>query len=109
MSSLDMAQISELKDIMEDAFEDLVTTYVQDSEGKLVNLKAALDEQDTAKIGELGHSLKGSSLNICAQPLSEIFKQIEDNGKQGNLEPIPSLIEQALEEFSSVKQQLQSL
>ena len=109
MSSIDMAQISELKDIMEDAFEDLVNTYLQDSESKLVLLQGALDDDDAGKVGELGHSLKGSSLNICAQPLSDIFKQIEDNGKQGNLVPVAELLSQANTEFQSVKSQLQSL
>lgn len=109
MSSLDMAQISELKDIMEDAFEDLVNTYLQDSESKLQALQAALESGDAVKVGELGHSLKGSSLNICAEPLSQFFKQIEDNGKQGNLEPIGELLSQANTEFQAVKNQLQSL
>ena len=104
-----MAQISELKDIMEDAFEDLVNTYLQDSESKLGNLQDALDDGDAVSVGEIGHSLKGSSLNICAEPLSEIFKQIEDNGKQGNLAPVAELIGQATSEFEAVKSQLQAL
>lgn len=109
MSSLDMAQISELKDIMEDAFEDLVNTYLQDSESKLIALQQALDTGDAVKVGELGHSLKGSSLNICAAPLSQVFKQIEDNGKNGNLTPVGELIVQANAEFQAVKSQLQTL
>lgn len=109
MSSIDMGQISELKDIMEDAFEDLVSTYLQDSDDKLVALQGALDSGDATKVGELGHSLKGSSLNICAAPLSNIFKQIEDNGKQGNLAVIGDLLVQANLEYQNVKTALTSL
>jgi HPt (histidine-containing phosphotransfer) domain-containing protein len=109
MSSLDMGQISELKDIMEDAFEDLVSTYLQDCDGKLVALKSALENGDAAKVGELGHSLKGSSLNICAVPLSNIFKQIEENGKQGNLTPISELLIEAGDEYQNVKSALMAL
>mgnify|MGYP000091346017 CR=1 FL=1 len=39
MSHLNMAQIQELKDVMEEAFGDLVMTYLQDSEQKLKALK----------------------------------------------------------------------
>jgi len=65
MPSINQAQIAELKELMEDAFEDLVSTYVQDSEDKIKALSQALEAGASDDVGSLAHSLKGSSLNMC--------------------------------------------
>ena len=109
MPSINQAQIAELKELMEDAFEDLVSTYVQDSEDKIKALGQALEAGEADAVGSLAHSLKGSSLNICAQPLSEIFKEVEDLGKAGDLAPVAALIEQAVDEFGNVRTELNQM
>lgn len=109
MSSIDMAQIQELKEIMEDAFGDLVTTYLNDSEHKLELLKQAIDSQQSSEIAELAHSLKGASANIYAQGMANLCMQVEDSGRAQNLSNIPSLFDDILSEFKAVKSQLQQL
>lgn len=109
MARLNMAQVQELKEIMEDAFEDLISTYVQDSQDKLKLLSKANFDQDADAIGNLGHSLKGSSLNICAEDLSLVFKQIEDSGRSNDLSTVTQLLIQANAEFEAVKTALNAL
>jgi len=109
MSHLDMAAIGELKDIMEDGFSELVDAFIMDSEEKLEQLKAAISERDTALIGELGHSLKGASSNICAVPLADIYKDIEAAGREGSLDGVDEMLEKALAEFQNVKAALQAV
>jgi HPt (histidine-containing phosphotransfer) domain-containing protein len=101
-----MAQVQELKEIMEDAFDDLIATYIQDSEDKLKLLKQAVKNTDDEGISAVAHSLKGSSLNICAEDLSAIFKQIEDAGRAKDLSTIEQLLVQALSEFYALKTSL---
>lgn len=109
MASLDLAQIKELKDIMEDGFDDLVSTYIQDCEVKITDLQQAIVAAQCDRIAEIAHSIKGSSANICAENLAELCKQVEDDGRAETLENIPAIFENIQQEFQSVKSQLQSL
>lgn len=109
MSCLNMAQIQELKEVMEEGFGDLVMTYLQDSEAKLKALKKAINSKDALQISELSHSLKGSSANICAENLSALFKKVEDFGRAEELNQVPYVFEQIQDEFQAVKAELQQL
>ena len=109
MSHLNLGQINELKDLMEDAFEDLINTYVQDSDEKIVLLQSAINNQDSNKIAEISHSLKGSSANICAEFLSGLFKQIEDQARSENLDNIKQPFDLAEDEYQQVRSELNIL
>lgn len=109
MSHLDLAQIQELKEVMEEGFDDLVMTYLQDCEYKLKALKRAINANDSEHVAELAHSLKGSSANICAEILAGLFRKVEDSGRAGELDQVPYVYEQILEEYQKVKTQLQQI
>ncbi len=109
MAHLDMSQISELKDLMEDAFTDLVDTYLTDSDDKIIKLRAALANQDATLSADISHSLKGSSANICAVDLSNLFKVIEDQARNNDLSQLENPLNAAQAEYQEVKAQLQSL
>lgn len=109
MSHINMAEISELKEIMEDSFPELIEAFVADSEIKLVALAKASQEQDSEKIAELGHSLKGASSNISAKTLSDIYKDIENAGRDRNIDGVSCLIAKAKKEFEEVRTVLRSL
>ncbi len=109
MARLNMSQIDELKDLMEDAFADLVETYICDCEEKISRLGDALDASDAPLSAEISHSLKGSSANICAEDLSDLFKAIEDQARQDNLSQIPQPFSAVRDEYQQVKGELQSL
>ena len=109
MSHLNMAQILELKELMEDSFSDLIQTYIQDSDIKLNALKVAVNSTDSHEAAELAHSLKGSSANICAESLSALFQTVENAGRAQDLHHIPQVIEQIEQEFLLVKTQLKQL
>ena len=109
MSHLNISQIEELKDIMEDSFNDLIMTYLNDSDTKMTALKEAISSTDSDQVAELAHSLKGSSANICAESLSALFKKIEDSGRAQELNDVPQVFEKTEQEFLLVKEQLQEL
>ena len=108
MSHLNSGQINELKELMEDAFEDLINTYLTDSDQKNQLLKEAIAGGDLLKIAEISHSLKGSSANICAQSLSLIFKEIEDLARAETLANIADLFTKSQQEYQQVKTELES-
>ncbi len=109
MSHLNLNEINELKDIMEDGFADLVEAFVADSEEKLAALHGAIAEGNATRIGELGHSLKGASSNICAAALADIYKKIEAAGRDENLDGVEDMLSQAETAFQEVKAELQAL
>lgn len=102
-------QIDELIDLMEDDFQDLVHTYVEDSEEKFPLLLTAIQAESCTDVAEVSHSLKGSSANICAADLSNILKKIETQARDENLSDALELFKDALHEFKSVKSQLIAL
>ncbi len=109
MSHISTAEIEELKLIMEDGFTDLIDAFVTDSENKLEQLQAALQANNPSAVRELAHSLKGASGNISAQPLADIYRQIEKIGKEGSTDGVAQLLDQAHNEFSAVKNALENL
>lgn len=109
MSSIDHDQMSELKEIMEDDFQDLIDTYMHDAEVKLSGIQQALETGDSQKVGELAHSLKGASANICAEPLSELCATLERQGKSNDLQSSPQLLQSIESEYQSVKTALTAL
>jgi len=109
MSSIDLAQIQELKDIMEEAFDDLISTYLTDSEAKLNLLKQAIADQNCSDIAELAHSVKGASANIFAEDLSALCRVVEDAGRAQQLDGLDQNISDIFAEFENVKTQLQQL
>ncbi|MEH6346612.1 MAG: Hpt domain-containing protein [Bermanella sp.] len=109
MSHLNLGQINELKDLMEDAFEDLINTYVEDSDEKIALLQSAINNKDRHKVAEISHSLKGSSANICAEFLSGLFKQVEDQARAENLTNIEQPFALAQDEYQQVRGELHKL
>jgi len=109
MSSLDLAQIQELKEIMEDAFDDLISTYLKDSEEKLIKLNQAISSQDSAEIAELAHSIKGASANIFAEELSELCRIVEDAGRANQVDNLSADLDAINTEFAKVKSELKAL
>jgi HPt (histidine-containing phosphotransfer) domain-containing protein len=106
---LNTGQINELKELMEDAFEDLISTYLTDSDQKNQLLQDAINGENLPKIAEISHSLKGSSANICAQPLSLIFKDIEDLARSETITDVASLFAKSQDEYNQVKTALKAL
>ena len=55
---------------------DLVDLFIQEVEPKLVDLRQAVDEGDTAEIRAITHRLSGSSSNISAIQFAESCQRL---------------------------------
>ncbi|MDO6804719.1 Hpt domain-containing protein, partial [Wenyingzhuangia sp. 1_MG-2023] len=71
--SLDM-----LREVMEEEFDELITLFLDDCESRLPKMNEALAQQDVTGLGGQAHSFKGASGNVCAIPLSDCNKKLED-------------------------------
>lgn len=93
----------ELKEILEDDFGMLVTSYLEDAQSRIRKLQLAIEDADAAVIKAEAHSLKGSSLNLGAQSLPELCSQLEDCGNTESLEDTPALFIKIENEFLKVE------
>jgi len=83
--TLDTATLVDLEDIMGDELVTLIDAYLRDGDTRMRNLQEAAARGDSAEVGKLAHSLKSSSANLGATPLSTRARQIEEAARSGTL------------------------
>jgi HPt (histidine-containing phosphotransfer) domain-containing protein len=106
---IDQVALGELKMIMESDFDLLIETFVSDSRERITTLRTAVATGDAPTVRASAHSFKGSSLNICAPLLSELCRQLELEGKEGQLISARDLLVSIEVEFEAVCDSLKNL
>ncbi|OUS26326.1 hypothetical protein A9Q99_19050 [Gammaproteobacteria bacterium 45_16_T64] len=96
----DIESLADLKDIMEEDFQMLIDTFIADSESKVNEIGSLVVGDDPEALRQVAHSIKGSSGNVCATALSEIARQLEAMGKDGDLSAAPAAYEALKVEFA---------
>ena len=99
---INQEMIEELREIMEDDFDELISTYVEDSKARIIELGSAFNVLNHIEIRDAAHTLKGSSANLGAMALSEFCAELEDLAKQEDSADAVGIIEKITTEFSSV-------
>ncbi len=107
--SVDIETLSMLKDVMEEDFHSLIETFLNDARERIPLLKSQLATADAEAVRQTAHSLKGSSSNLGAVPMSELCFQIESRAGQQRLDGLEPLLQQLQAEFSRVETILQDL
>jgi len=70
---------------------EVATAFLADSPKLLDQLSAAISAGDAVAAGKFAHTLKGSCANMGGERLRQIASQIQDAGKEGNLEVDPGI------------------
>lgn len=99
--------LAELKDILEEEFGDLVTTYIRDTKRKMTDLVSQVEQQNFDSIHKLAHSLKGASSNLGVIYFTRLCHDLEQAAIKRNLAVIKSLVEVAQEEATLVCAELE--
>ena len=100
---VDLTILNELKELMEDDFADLVNTYLSDAPQYLLQIHDAIKSSDSEVLRAAAHTLKSSSANMGALPLSALAKSLEMLGRQGTVSGSAKDFNQAIAEFKKVK------
>lgn len=98
---VDRKVLSDLQEIMEGNYLNLLETFLADSEDRIRQLYKARSADD---LGRAAHSFKGSSSNMGAVGLVELCRQLEERVKTHSLFGIEDLINQIDREFAVVRQ-----
>nr|WP_242041904.1 response regulator [Alkalinema sp. FACHB-956] len=112
--AIDEEAISELIDMLGEegtsVFVEIIHNYFEDAPTCLRQMEQAIAQQDANGLRAAAHTLKGISAAIGALPLSEICKELELFGRQGNVDPaqmpIMPLLQQAQQEYDRVEAEL---
>ncbi|HEX9013833.1 MAG TPA: Hpt domain-containing protein [Anaerolineaceae bacterium] len=68
-----------------DAMEELISAFFEDAAGLFRDMREALASGDSVKFSRAAHSLKGNSANFGAGRLSALSRELEFQGKGGDL------------------------
>ncbi|QXI44805.1 Hpt domain-containing protein [Pseudomonas wayambapalatensis] len=97
---IDHKVLSDLREVMEDGYVQLLETFLEDSVRRLSLLHEA---KDAHELGMAAHSFKGSSSNMGAVGLAGLCQQLEERVRQQPLYGIEDLINQIDQEFVEVQ------
>ena len=104
-SAIDVSIFEDFRNAMDDAFTDIIEAYLAEAPNLLQAIASAINDQNTESLQVSAHSLKSSSANIGAQPLSETAKKLEYRARNGETE-VNDLFDQAKLEFAQVEKAL---
>ena len=103
--AMDAAAFAEMKDLMGDAFQDIITMCLQSLPEQLTEIETAIKNQDADTLFNTSHKMKSSCGSIGAFGLAEKAEAIELISRTGSTE-IP---DQALNDLQSATQQVISI
>ena len=74
---LDLNKINELKEMLEDDFNELLILFKENSREHIDDLKVAHEENNVEDILKYAHSLKGASGSLGLQALFDLITDLE--------------------------------
>ncbi len=83
---VDQMHLDELEESVGSAFGKMVEAYVEDLPMLVTSLEDAIDKKDAGQIQHFAHSIKGSSKNFGANELAAVAKELEDMGRERNID-----------------------
>jgi len=86
--------------------EELCRDYVSEARLTLAQLRDAIDESDSGMVRERAHYLKGSSMMLGAQELTQACATLEQMGRDADLTEAVFALQQALAALKEVENTL---
>jgi len=87
----------------------LLARYIDDSANLIQQLQVALEMDNQAEARRLAHSLKSTSANVGALPLSELAKDVEGLARDGDLKQIRSSLPELGQCFAQTQMAIESM
>lgn len=103
---IDSSRLEELADIMGDELGSLVVAYLESAAELVDQAHSAYQDADYVQLRQAAHSLKGASMNIGAQTLSEYCRALEDACNADAQAPSTEQLAMIRREFASVADHL---
>ncbi|MDD5757524.1 MAG: ATP-binding protein [Desulfobulbaceae bacterium] len=72
--------------------EEVLAVFLDDMPSKIAALRAAVESGDALQIKDQGHTVKGAARNISALAFQEIAWQLEEAGREGEIDKAVALL-----------------
>ncbi|PTY36758.1 hypothetical protein BGP77_05575 [Saccharospirillum sp. MSK14-1] len=107
---LDDAALTDLRDLLEDDFSDLIETFLGDARERYTELVALNQhpEPDAQTVRGTAHSFKGSCLNVGVTRLAQLCRRLEEMANADQLDSVDSLLADIGTELTEVERLLRS-
>jgi HPt (histidine-containing phosphotransfer) domain-containing protein len=86
--------------------EELCRDYVAEARLTLAQLREAVDQNDAGAVRERAHYLKGSSMMLGAQQLTQACASLEQMGRDAKLAEAESALQEAVADLKDVEAEL---
>jgi HPt (histidine-containing phosphotransfer) domain-containing protein len=107
---LDPAAVERLRTTMGAAFlDELVATFVEDSQELVGTMRGALGRIDAASLRRAAHSLKSNAAGFGAMTLSALARDVEALARSGDLEAAAPWVERLAGECERVARALREV
>ena len=107
---IDVPTFTALKEAMgDDFFDELLSTYFEETEGLLDTLQQSLTSMDCDSFQRAAHSIKSTSNSFGALQFGLLARELEMMGKSGNINGAQSNIDLLKTGFVEVKQTLEGM
>ena len=113
MPALDPAVVASLRELTPPGEPDVLTEVLQlflaDVPGRIARLRDACAAGNAVEVQRAAHSLKGSAGNIGAHDLYAVCRQLDDQGRSGDLAGAEGLVGALETEYARVATEIQRL
>ncbi len=110
MPTIDQATFDKLKtDAGADFVGELIEVYCRETPQLIAKLQSALDVNDTEAFRQAAHSIKSTSNTFGALSLSALSKDLEMQGRAGDLTGAQEKVDRLAAEYHQVQQTLKDL
>ena len=103
---IDAEQLAELKEVLEDEFGVLISTYLTDAKFRLQLIQNGINSHDYEAVRLAAHSLKGASANLGAVILAQLCEKLEHDCKVGQTQGCDILLKKMEVEFLTIQVEL---
>ncbi|SHI92843.1 PAS domain S-box-containing protein [Desulfatibacillum alkenivorans DSM 16219] len=93
----------------EDLAREIVQAYIEDTPGKILELKGFAEKKDFTGISKCAHAIKGAASNVGAMAMMHIARETEMAGVNEDLIAVIALAEKLDAEFTSLMDELESI
>jgi len=101
--ALNTEALNELRDLMGEALDEVLQTFIDYLPGQIEELSRAVNHQDANGVFNLAHRMKSSSSSIGAFGLASVAEEIEMIGRTGSTEGAAELLERLKHLYSDAE------
>lgn len=107
--SIDVHALMDRLDGDRDLLKELVGLYLEDEQGLLDQIAAAVRDRQADALRRTVHTLKGAVGNFCAPSAYAAAEALEAAGRDGRLDESPLLLDSLVHELDGVRAVLHEL